>query len=56
MLKIIFGAGIVLGLVGFGVVDTAQVQSAGDWIASLFTNDVKPMINEAASSIAEATK
>lgn len=56
MLKIALGAGIVLGLVGFGVVDTAQVQSAGDWIAGLFTNDVQPMINKAASSIAEATQ
>ena len=55
-MKMLFGAAIVLALVGFGIVDTDQVQSGGDWIANLFTNDVKPMINDAAESIAEATK
>jgi hypothetical protein len=56
MFKMIIGAGIVIGLVGFGIIDTQQIQSAGDWVANLFTDDVKPMINDAASSIAEATK
>lgn len=56
MMKMLFGAAVVLALVGFGIVDTNQVQSGGDWIANLFSNDVKPMINEAAESLAEATK
>jgi len=56
MFRLLLGAGIILALVGFGVIDTNQVQSAGDWLANLFTSDVKPIINEAATTIVEATK
>lgn len=47
MLKFLFGILVVIALVGYGVIDTAQVQSWGDTVVS--------WINGGASYIKEAT-
>jgi hypothetical protein len=56
MFKMLLGAGAVVLLVGFGVLSTEDVQTAGNAAAKFVTEDVKPTINKAASSLAEATK
>lgn len=56
MFKMIFGAGVVVALVGFGVISTHDVQTAGDAIADFAKEDVKPAINKAANTLVEATK
>ena len=48
MLKFLFGILVVIALVGYGVIDTAQVQSWGDTVVS--------WINGGASYIKEATE
>ena len=48
MLKFLFGILVVIALVGYGVIDTAQVQSWGDTVVS--------WINGGANYIKEATE
>lgn len=56
MFKMILGAGVVVALVGFGVISTEDVQTAGNAIADFAKDDVKPAINKAANTLVEATK
>ena len=56
MFKMILGAGLVVVLVGFGIVDTNDIQSAGDTAAKFAKNDVAPLINRAAIKIVDVTK
>jgi len=56
MFKMILGAGVVVALVGFGVISTEDVQTAGNAIAEFAKDDVKPVINKAANTLVEATK
>lgn len=48
MIKIAFGAALVLGLVGYGVITPDQIQTAG--------NKVKESVNWVMSKGAEATE
>lgn len=47
MIKIMFGAGVVIALVGYGVITTQQIQSAGD--------TVRQGVNQALQAGADAT-
>jgi hypothetical protein len=56
MFKMLLGAAAVILLVGFGIVSTEDIQSAGNTAANFVQQDVKPAINKAASSVVEVTK
>ena len=56
MFKMLIGAGLVVVAVGFGVITTEEVQTAGSAVARFVQEDAKPAINNAASKVVEATK
>lgn len=52
----ILGAGAIVVLVGFGIITTDDIQTAGNAVADFTKEDVKPVINKAANTLVEATK
>ncbi|SVB23862.1 uncharacterized protein METZ01_LOCUS176716 [marine metagenome] len=56
MIKMLLGAVIVVVLVGFGVFSTSDIEKAGIAAVSFVKDDIKPIINSAASKLAESTK
>ena len=52
----LLGAVIVVVLVGFGVFSTSDIEKAGIAAVSFVKDDIKPIINSAASKLAESTK
>jgi hypothetical protein len=56
MLNAFIGALIVVILVGLNIISTDSIQHAGSAMVNFAQNDVKPLINKAATTIEEATK
>ena len=56
MIKMLLGAVIVVVLVGFGVFSTSDIEKAGNAAVCFVKDDIKPIINSAASKLAESTK
>jgi hypothetical protein len=56
MFKMLLGAAVLVLLVGFGVLSSDDVKIYGEKAVNFLKNDVKPLINQTANKISEATK
>jgi hypothetical protein len=56
MLNALIGASLVVILVGLDIISTDSIQQAGNAIVNFAQNDVKLLINKAATTVEEATK